>query len=438
MKKISILFFAISILLFNASCKKKVEVRPPVIEILSPAENNLFTLPKIIIVKLHIISEQALSVVRISIDNQDQIPISVPVFLYPEADEFDFEVEINLDQIPEETIETYLYVKAESSGGVAKEFLQLQFEGPYLISKGFYLITSPTLNQTNIQYFDTAFSNVNFIDLPKEFNDAAVSSKEDMLFVSTKTPGKLQAYHHQDSELAWEKEAQMPFPELYSLNLSEPIIYTGTENGRILGFRTNNGIEQFISELVFDSVPGEIGVFTDYIIADYKSLTGPERGWLVFYKETAALFQKHSSQINVHAFYPAISKNHAVVFGNIGSLGVIQFYDIDNNDILISLNFATGIITASCQMESGFFLIAVGKDIWQFKEQQQNITLIQQTEEEIVDLQYDPVEKRIYIATEHQLLVYNATGDTLLNGIDSENPIRKILLRLGYPSFQDE
>lgn len=438
MKKISILFFAISILLYNTSCKKKVEVRPPVIEILSPAENDLFTLPQIITVKLHIISEQALSVVRISIDNQDQIPISVPVFLYPEADEFDFEVLLNLDQLPEGTIETYLYIKAENSSGVAKEFLSLQFNGPNLISKGFYLITSPTLNQTNIQYFDTAFSCINFIDLPKEFNDASVSSEEDMLFISTKTPDKLQAFHHQDSELVWEKEAQMPIPKLFSLNLSDPIIYTGTANGRILGFRTNNGIEQFISELVFDSVPGEIGVFTDYVIADYKSLTGPERGWLVFYKETAALFQKHSSQINVHAFYPALTKNHAVVFGNIGSLGVIQFYDVDNNDIQISLNFATGIITASCQMEPGFFLIAVGKDIWQFKEQQQNITLVQHTEEEVVDLQYDPVEKRIYIATEHQLLVYNATGDTLLSAIDSVNSIQKILLRMGYPSLQDE
>ena len=137
MKKISILFFAISILLFIASCKKKVEVQPPVIEILSPAENDLFTLPEIITVKLQIVSEQPLSIVKISINNQDQIPISGPALLFPEVGQVYFEIGIAIDRIPEGTIETYLYVKAESSGGIAKEFLSLQFEGPNLISKGF-------------------------------------------------------------------------------------------------------------------------------------------------------------------------------------------------------------------------------------------------------------------------------------------------------------
>ncbi len=433
MKKISFFLLAILLLLSITSCKKKVESLPPVIEILSPAENMLFTLPEIVMVKLHIVSDRDLTVVRISIDNQDQIPISVPVFLYPDVGQFDFEVEISMDKLPEGTIETYLNVKVESSSGVTKEFLQLQFEGPFLISKGFYLISSPGLNQTNVQYFDTVFLHTNFIELANGFNDAAVSSIDDMLFLSIKTPDKLLAFRHQHAELNWEKEAQMPFPQLFNLNLTEELIYTGTGNGRIWGYRTNNGSEQFISSLVFDSVPGAIGVFEDYIVADYKSLIGPERGWLVFYKETAVLFQKYSSQLSVHAFYPALQKNYALVFGNVGSLGVIQFYDIENNKILISLNFATGIITASCQMEPGYFLIAVGKDIWQFNEQKQSFNLLHQTENDVVDLQYDIVARHIYVAEKQKLSIYNITGDTLVNEIESSNPIKAVRLRLGYP-----
>jgi len=439
MKKFGVFFLAVLLLLSFASCKKKTEVSPPVIEMFSPSENELYQLPAVVIVKFSVTSEEEITYIRISVENEHQVPIAKSKMLYPEPGESDFEVDLLVDQIPEDLVgPTYLHVKAENSNGIAHEFLSIRLENPELVSKGFYLITRPGIQQTKVQFYDSLFSAENFLLLSSEFNKAAFSIKDDMLYVSVKSPDKLEAYRHQNSELAWMQQAQMPFPEFFSLNLIGRIIYTGTGNGQIWGFRTDNGSEQFISPLVFDSVPGEIGVFEDYIVADYKSLISPDRGWIIFYKQTAAVFQKHSSQLSVSAFYPALSKNYAVVFGNIGSLGVIQFYDIENNKIKGSLNFATGIITASCQMEAGYFLIAVGKEIWRFNEQQQSVEFLQQSLENVVGLQYDMVSKYIYVATEQQLSVYNASGDTLVAGIESSDPIRAVCLRLGYPSLQDE
>ena len=439
MNKISILIITISLLLSIASCKKKTEVNPPVIEILSPSENMFYQLPAVIRVKLHITSKQAITYIKVGLENENQIPIATPVFLHPEPGETDFEVDLKIDRVLDNPDgPNYLHIKAENSEGLSHEFLSIRFENPELVSKGFYLITRPGIQQTKVQFYDSQLSSENFLLLSSEFNKAAFSIKDDLLCVSLKTPDRMEAYRHENSELVWMQQAQMPFPEFFSLNLSDPIIYTGTGNGRIWGFRTDNGNEQFISPLVFDSVPGEIGVFEDYVVADYKSLIGPERGWIIFYKKTAAVFQKHTSQLSVHAFYPALSKNHALIFGNIGSLGVIQLYDIENNDELISLNFTTGIITATCQMERGFYLIAVGKDIWEFNEQQQSIKFIQQATEDVIDLQYDIVSRQIYVAKEQHLSVYNASGDTLVAEIQSSDPIHAVCLRLGYPSLQDE
>jgi len=416
-----------------ASCKKKAEPDAPLIEILKPAENEHFILPATINVQLHIVSDEPIESVKIGVEDEKQVSVAPAVFLYPENGQTDFEVNLQIDEIDKQQQGPfYLYVKAENKAGLGSGFVQLQLETPKLISKGFYLVTRPGLKQTKVLYFDTTFASSGFLDLSNEFNDAAVSAQDDMFYISTKSPDKLQAYRHGNSELAWQKAAEQPIPVLYDLKLSDPLIYSGTGNGRVWAYRTDNGNEQFISSLVFDSVPGQIGVLQDYVVADYQSLIGPERGWLIFYKETAALYQKHSSQMSVHAFYPATTKNHAIVFGNIGSLGVIQLYDIENNKNLLSLNFTTGTITASCQMEAGIFLIAVGKDIWLFNEYGPSVELLHQTMEDIVDLQYDIVSKRIYVAEEVRLSVYNATGDSLIREMDSPAPIQAVRLRLGY------
>jgi hypothetical protein len=432
-KNYPVIFLSLLFLFSIAACKKKVEIKPPVIEVIKPLENDQFVLSAEIPVQLHIVSDEVLTYVKIGVEDEHQISVSPPVFLYPDFGQSDFNLVLHIDEIAEsQDAPFYLHVKAENKGGVSNEFVALQLEKPKLVSKGFYLIMHSGLNETRVLYFDTTFASSEFLVLPNAFNDAAVSAKDDMIYISTKSPDKLQAFHHQNSEPAWQKDAEQPIPVLYNLKLSDPLIYTGTGNGRVWGYRTDNGNEQFITPLVFDSVPGQIGIFRDYVVADYHSLTGPGQGWLVFYKETAALFQKHSSQLNVQAFYPATSKNHAIVFGNIGSLGVIQLYDIENNKNLISLNFTTGIISASCQMEPGFFFIAVGKDIWLFNEYGPGIELLYQGTEAIVDLQYDIVSKRIYVAEEMKLSVYNATGDTLLTEIDAPASIQAIRLRLGY------
>ncbi|MCF6171856.1 MAG: hypothetical protein L3J66_12835 [Bacteroidales bacterium] len=434
MKSFVAIFVVCSVLFSVGSCRKKTEVPPPVIEILSPLENDLVVLPATIHVKLHIASDRTLTMVRISIENAAQVPMTTPVFLYPAAGEFDFEVDVYIGKLPEGTSGPYyLRVKAENGGAARNDFVQLRFSGPELVSKGFYLVTRPGVSTTRVLFFDTAFGSSVFIDLPNAFNSAAVSQLDDQLYLSTKSPDRLRAFRFPTGETAWEKEAQMPFPEYFDLKLTDQLIYIGSGNGRIWGFRADNGKEQFVSPLVYDSVPGQIGIFEDFVVADYRSLVGPERGWLIFYKETAALVRKHSSQLSVQAFYPALSKNEALVLGNIGNLGVVQFYDIENNDILLSLNFATGIISASCPMETGSYLIAVGKDVWQFNETQKGLKLLRQTTDEVVDLKYDQASRQIYLATANRLNIFNATADTLIAEFESAATIQAVCLRLGYP-----
>lgn len=435
MKNISGISILFSVLLFLSTCKKTEEHKPPVITVMNPTTSEHFNLPVSIPVILQIDSDEALNVISLRIDNEDQIPLSVPVFLYPDADEFNFEVELQVDFFDVEANEdTYLHIKAENRSGISHEFVKLDFFMPDVIFKGFYLISRPSVSQTKVQFYDTAFVATDYMQLPYEYVDVGVSYLDDMLLILTKSPDRLQAFRFPEVEPRWQVTADLPNPAMYSLNLNDGIIYTSTGNGQLVGYRTDNGHQQFNSHLVFDSVPQQIGVTEDYVIADYRSLVSPERSWMVFYKSTAGFVHQHANQLVVHDFYPALSKNNLLAFGNIGQLGVIQFFDVEQNNNLISFNFTTGRVGASCKMEQGFFLVAVGKEIWEFNEMQQSAILLTQTTEDVIDLQYDLASQQIYIVSEYSLVVFNITADTLIKEIVSSTPIRALRLQYGYQS----
>jgi len=434
MKYFNAILVLIPILLIFSTCKKTPETSSPVITVITPTENEHFDLPATVAVKLNVVSDEALIVVSLRIESEDQVPLSVTVFLYPDADEFDFDTDLQIDYFDVEANEnTYLHVKAENSAGVSHDFVKLDFSMPDIVFKGFYLLSRPTVSQTKVKFYDMTFVSANYLTLPYEFTDVEVLSIDEILLILTKSPDQLQAFYFPNTEAAWGVKADLPVPEMYRLNLSDGIIYTSTGNGQVLGYRADNGQQQFISHLVFDSVPGQIGVTADYVVADYQSLIGPERAWMVFYRTTAGLVHQYASQLVVHDFYPALSKNNLLAFGNIGQLGVIQFYDVEQNNNLISLNFETGTIGASCMLEEGFFLVAVGNEIWKFDESQQNATLLRQTDEDVIDLQYDKVAQQIYVAYEYSLDIYNASADTIIKGFESSSPIKAVRLQYGYP-----
>ncbi len=434
MNRRSAIILGLFALLTVLSCNKDEALSPPVIEILAPLPGERFTLPDTITVKFSVRSERNLRLVKVSVENNNQVPFTSPVYLYPDAGVFDFEVQMELEQVPKgQEKNVYLRVKVDNNGAESSEFMQLQVENPVLQSLGFYLIGRHGPGETRVQYYDTTDQASDFLNLSGEFNDAVFSVDKDMLFISTRNPDKLQAFTHQSSQSVWEFQGQMPFTQLYDLALSDNIVYTGTGNGQVIGFLADNGNEQFVSPLVFDSVPGQIGVFSDYLMSAYTSLIGPEKAWMIFYKQTAAVVRRHTSPLSVHAFYPSQVKNQALVFGNINTLGVIQFYDVENDNVLLSLNFTTGIIGASCPMEDGLYLIAVGKKIWLFNELEQNVKLLLKVQEEVFDLQYDMASSLIYVLQNQQVSVYDAGGDTLITELQTEYPVKALRLRLGLP-----
>ncbi|MBU3927819.1 MAG: hypothetical protein KKB74_08435, partial [Bacteroidetes bacterium] len=77
------IFSFLVVLTSIAGCKKPEEATPVTITFIAPEASSIIQVPDNIIVKFNIESKSPIHYVRVSIDNEDLIPVSPQLFIYP-------------------------------------------------------------------------------------------------------------------------------------------------------------------------------------------------------------------------------------------------------------------------------------------------------------------------------------------------------------------
>ncbi len=433
MRTIVVISVALFWLVSLSGCKKDEPYLPPEIKIISPESNAFYKLPGTVRVRVHVKSHTPLNYIRISFNNKELIPVLGQKFIYPSAPDTLIDYDEFIGNIPPGETGPFIFQVAVDDGKqVTRVFSDIHFEDAEMHYKGFYLFTRPGINDTRIDYYDSTNTASLFANLDGELVYSASSSLYDLLFVTTSIPSRLYAYQFEDQELQWTQTPEQPYPEYTFLKTSENLLYVAAENERISVMFQQSGYQKVTTGLLFDSIPERIGVNEDFFTGDFRLRNSTQRAWVTFYKTTGYAYRQFSTFIHVTDFYPFTGNSGFYVFGNLSGKAIFGIYHLEGNFLSEETPLPAGEITHTARLDYRLFLIADENALYRFDIVTKMTMKVKQFDEEIVDMELDGVNNRIFVAFKNKVMIFAYPNMELLNELPSEAPVKAIELKYYY------
>lgn len=428
-----LLLYLLPLFFLLQDCGKKEELAPPTITITVPKENMSFNLPTKMLVEFTVKGSQLMKYIKVGIDGKNQVPLFSSKYIYPETSDITTSVELELGTLsPQDEGPYYLHIIADDGKNLHHKFQPVDLVNATLKYKGFYLFTRPSVNRIKIQYFDEDFNASQFYDLDGEFVDAATSIKNDMLFVATTVPGNLYALEFEDQTVKWKQQPESPYPEYTDLFEDGNYLYVGYENARITALSEITGLQKIGTKTLIDSVPEKIGVSGNYFIGDFKQRTGPKRTWVSFYRVTGAIMQKFQSEIKVVGFFTSAVEGAIDFIGNENGTGILGRYNFEGNQVIDQSVINEGEIGCCCKIDNINYLVSVGKTIYNISVAGGSYSDFIVSDSENKWLEYDQVNKRVFVISGNSIQIYNFPDAELVKTIESSSEIKTARMRFGY------
>ena len=431
-RMLCILLFAL-ILSGISGCEKEKHELPPIVEIISPEELEVIYLPGVFNLHLRLTSSKSIKFIQVSIENYNQIPVFEPIQYYPDIATVEIKEELNYGLLPSGFhAPFYLHIKVIDASGTNNFFREISLINPDLKYFGFYLTTRPSINKTEVFYYDDKLNETSFVAVDGEYQETTASTYQDMFFLSTSIPAKLQAYNFEDQELAWEVLPDLPFPEFTDLYFKGNELFVGTANGRIKSFNSRTGNPGVTTKRLADSVPLTITVSEGYIIGDYRAKKVNSNALGVFYRATGILFQKRHLNFNVLDFYFEKYGFGFFVFGNGVQKGTQVLYQPLSNSIRDQHEFKEGIIKHVERYDLDLFFLNIEKKIFLFNTIDKSNKLVLTIDEDLVDMVYENINRNLYLVFSDRVEIYSYPGVQKIATQISPYPIKSIEIRKTY------
>lgn len=428
-----LVFLFVSLILVFGSCVKEEIIPPPTVEIISPADNELVYLPGELHLHLRLESINSIKFIQVSIENYAQVAVFEPKQYFPDEETVEINEFISYSLLPQgQHPPYYLHLRVIDASGTNNFFREIKLSNPDLKYFGFYLATRPSVNKTEVFFYDEELNETSFITVDGELNETEVSDYQDMFYLTTRNPGKLLAYQFEDQRQVWEVLPDLPDPEFTDLHFNNNYLFAGTANGRIKSFFVTTGNPGVMAKRLSDSVPHSIATSNGYIIGDYTSKKGKSNSLAVFYRTTGILYQKKPLNFDVVDIYFEKYGFGFLVFGNSGDKGIQVLYQPANNSIPETFDFDEGIIRQTIQFNQDKFFLNIDQKIFLFNSVDKNNKLLLNFSEDLVDIAFDDITSNLFIAFSDRVEIYAYPGMQKIASQPAPYPVKSIELRRAY------
>jgi hypothetical protein len=422
------------ILIILSACAKEKSNDEPVVNIYKPEFKEAFLLPNIISIGFSVEHTKPLEYLRISIDNSDLVAISEQYFLYPESNYYKGDIEVDVGIIPNEMLSTnyYVHIAVSDFNEVNHTYLEIDLANTNSDFKGCFIIGKHQIDRLNIDFYNSMFEKEYTFEINGNYSDSDISEKSNMLVVATSTPDNVRGFDCANGELKWKIDPQLPYPEFNKVVADNNLVYLSTEIGRIMGVTSDEGSQIYNTTILRDSIPLNICVTNDYIIADYRLRNSNSKLWASFYKNTGSKFNVTTTNIETIDLYGYAAENKMVAFCSNNSSGEIITFDISTNNIENRTIINNTEIVNSCKIDNNNYLFSSSRSLYHFDWQNKSVTYITELEDDIIDLKYDFVYKKVFIAHTDRLVIYTYPELIYSNTIEIPYFINAVELLYGY------
>jgi len=428
------IFLVLLLVAIFSSCAKEINTSNPVVSIYSPVLDESFLLPNVIDVEFRVEHTSPLEYVRLSIDNEDIVSVSEQYYFYPDGNTYSGIVEVPIGIIPDDIISSnyFVHIAVSDFNEVNHTYLEVGMVNTKSEYKGCFIISKFEVNMLNITYYNSKLEPEYTFDINGNYSDSDISEKSNRLIIATNTPDFTKSYNCDDGKLEWKQDPQLPYPEFNKVVVNNSIVYLSTEIGRIMGITSDEGSQIYNTTLLRDTIPVNICVTNDYILADFRLRNSNSKIWASFYKSTGSKYHVLTTDFNTVELFGITNENKMVAFCNNNNSGVIITFDVANNIIESSNYIENKEIHHSSKLDDNNYLFTSNSTIYHFNLQDNLVTALTETVDDIIDIKYNYINNQVIISTINKVEVFSYPEFSLISTIDIPYTVKAVELLYGY------
>ncbi|MEJ2594098.1 MAG: hypothetical protein P8100_03000 [bacterium] len=426
--------FLLLLLIFTTySCKKEESVPPPIVEVISPEDNQNILLPDEVRLHLEIKSEKRIKFVQVSFVNYDNATLFEPVSWYFDTTHVEIDENVQLGLIPQGFFSPYfMHVTVIGGAGTHTYFHQIKLTNPETKYKGLYVTTRPAINQSKVYFYEPDFSERVFASIEGEYVASTTADFKDYFYLITTQPGKLFAFSHDDAELIWSKTPELPNPEYTTLKYANFTIFSATKNGRIKSYHALTGNTNIVSTQLHDSIPHHVQATSDHILGEFEAKNSNSNLLVLFYRGTGTVARKRPLNYDVADIQIGKYGFNFLIFGNESQNALVGTYNPLGNFITNVKKIEAGLIRQVEKYDADRFFLNIDNSIYLYNYAEGFNKLIREFSEEVVAFKYEPVNSVLFVAFEQRVEVYSYPANQLLHQQNIPYRVKSIDVRIGY------
>jgi hypothetical protein len=314
-------------------------------------------------------------------------------------------------------------VKASDEVSTTRTFQPVEIKGIPVELRRLMVITRLNTLKSNVYFIDSAYNINRILGINKEYVGSAVSSQYQQFYYISPDPSRLFTYNLEDTLLAWDYNALLPYPILEDVYFAENLVYVASQNGDIIGLNSA-GQNQFGTVTHSDRIPEKIFKHYDFIIADQRTRSNQYRYFALFFAQTGAFANQFRSDLEVVSFFSR-NENEIIAFGNKNGQAKCIVYGIEENNGAEPAAMPAGMILEGVQVNDNEVLLAMDYGVIEYNIQTFQYHLVF-AYDDVVAMDYDTLNQFLSIARNEKVLFYEYPGSNLLETVTMDEPVLNI------------
>ncbi|MCK4677691.1 MAG: hypothetical protein KAT48_06125, partial [Bacteroidales bacterium] len=399
---------------------KDTDTVNPVIEVLSPSQNQVFQIPAEIHVIAQIEDDHNIEYVKVSLLNDSYNPVLADIIFYPANRSFSLDLKYPVDDILLENGDYLLQIKAYDGINTARSFINLYLdEVPKKLEKIIGIVANG--DQVLVRSIDS-LSISTLIELPDDYAASALNSKFQQLYIAGRSIINLQAFDLTTQTISWEEEPmiQLPFHHPRCLSIDDKLLFVSFQKGIIRAY-DHLGLIKFDTPITNVAEPARIHRHEDLVIADLKEKSGHRRFIMTYYFASGDRKDSLLSNVEVVEFISK-SSDFVYVIGNQSSDGYFGIYDVLKNKLSALCDFQGGIIFSTTVIDEDNFLIGSESGVYWYNGS--NNSLAQWLPGVLgFVIRFDELSYQVFISTGTDIAIYNFPNGNLSHNMPAGDSI---------------
>ena len=413
-------------LILNFSCNKDDRTSIPVVEILSPVDNEIFNVSDTIQVIAIINDEREIRNIQVVLVNEDFTPVAKTYIRYPNSNNYNLEMEYPIDDSTLESGDYYILVKAENESKFKNEYRKIKIVGEPLKLEKVMIVTGEGYQHISVNEIDSSQTVVHLFDVNCNYTASAVSSRFQQFYLAGKTLISLRTFSVADNSVEWEVPPGIPAPIHNDNCLYADECLFATYNSQYIRGYDNAGNVVFTTNITSHDKPGAIIRLNDYVLVDMQKQNSAGTPELVtYYVNSGIKLQIRQTQFEVSDFF-RYSENRVYISANSSETGQLFLYNIEFDQLEHLADLPDKIVSSEI-IDADRVLLGTESDIYIYDYSTMQLVLFL-SDVSAVNIKFEPLGSYLYLSSPKEIKMFKFPQMILQDTFLFEDTIKNVHL----------